>query len=243
MPPTEQPILIHIADGALTLLKDGSTQLERRDFWAAILVCGGLGIAFLVWPCFVPPPVPSALLVLTGIAASIALGLVVVEVGKFQRRPDRGSWRLGATGVEFHSLAGVRNQLAWADVERIYWTDEGVRLHGATDQVAFSPRFLTPDDWQALRDRIAAGLTPRLPLKRHEPPRPIRPGRVALAVLPIGMIAAWFHWILPILTLDQIGLSSLVMLAFLVLPLTVAGFGARTIRRHNPAWRRPRIGG
>ena len=248
--PIPTPPLQTEADGTLVNCKD---RPSGHDLAMISLIVNG-AILFGGVFCFLP--FSSAYQpAWAGTLVAIGLGITILAVGltaaiRYYRRINLGQWWINSVGVEFASAQGDDHRLAWREIDRVWWGTEAWRIVGPHSSLFLRRDLLPEADWQAVRDRVEAELSPRFDL----PPCPrlpesslLRPATILLPTVPLGLLFLGYSLVAPALSPFEAGLGrgGMALLAVGVISWVVVQ-SHRDAGPRPTAWRSPRpalIGG
>ena len=242
------PTLETTADGALVIRREGLTYLACFELGFLVVALPAVLAYLLVGPWMMGWAFQGLVL---GTVFQTSLGLLLLLMfayGAWDSYPHLacGVWRLDAAGATFRSEGGLDHQVAWAEVERVWWTRRWIRLVGPRDQVLLEVHNTVKPAWQVLPARVEAALSPRFDLTFRETPRgEFRLARVAPVLVLIGLAAWGFVRLTPFLTDHQFGelVLGLLMVSFYGKLALFCWLGTVRANRLNPFWRLPRSSG
>ncbi len=107
------------------------------------------------------------------------------------RNFQRGSWRFDERGIEFHSIKGVQQFLAWDDIEAVKWNRYMPSFRGSSQVMRPRLQFMDESEHEASIAFIESRLCNEFDLK--SPPRIRMSFKRWLAIFAIGIVySAWF---------------------------------------------------
>ena len=210
-------------------------QAGRRAVWSYYVFVGVMSVCspvlFVGWVGFEGQWTDW----LMGILSACGAALVA-----FALSIPRGVWQVDDDGIEHQPLRGRAKRLSWDQIEAVAWNTRCPKFRASPMTITLGTPYGDRHQMQLLRHFLLGRLSGTFDFSETTPPRfsLVRAAKIlaislVLAGITIGGVLLHF------MVLTKLGVSELLGIAWLCLPLIVL-FVVAAIhkRRHYPTWRR-----